>query len=177
MDDAVRRADGVIRGLLDFSRDEELELQPVPLDELLEESLRLVGHELRQRSIEVQVDLPTPAPTVRVDRNKIQQVLINLFMNAAHAMDRDGRLTVSCRVEDAVVLRIVDSGPGIAEKDLARLFDPFFTTKPVGEGTGLGLSVSRNIVKLHGGSLDIANAPEGGAMVTIRFPKQVEEQA
>jgi len=178
MDDAVRRADGVVRGLLDFSREEELDLQPARLDEVVEESLRLVGHELRQRRIRVEVELPAPAPTVRMDRNKIQQVLINLFMNASQAMEGEGRLSVSCQIEDFIVLRVVDSGPGIAEEDVARLFDPFFTTKPVGEGTGLGLSVSRNIVELHGGSLDIANAPDGGAMVTLRFPKEpVEEQA
>ena len=194
MDDAVRRADGVIRGLLDFSHGESLELEAAALNDVVEGSLRLVGHELRQRRIEVAPELPPVSPVVDMDANKLQQVLINLFMNSAQAIGRDGRIEISCFTmtveeatrqgvhgdafrsgEDLVALRILDSGPGISEENLAQLFDPFFTTKPVGEGTGLGLSVSRKIIELHGGALDIRNGPDGGAMATIYLKPKVDE--
>jgi signal transduction histidine kinase len=182
--DAVRRADTVIKGLLDFSHNDELVLNAGDINEIVTESMRLVGHEMRQRNIQVSSDLAVDNPPVNVDRNKVQQVLINVFMNAAHAINEDGAIHVTCDVcgfdsdvaakglkagDQVLALRIRDNGPGISADNQAKLFDPFFTTKPVGEGTGLGLSVSRNIIELHHGVLDIRNAPEGGAMVTIYF--------
>ena len=184
IDDAVRRADAVIKGLLDFSHSDKLVLSRSDLNTVIDETQRLVGHEFRQRNIALHTHLAAANPAIEMDANKIQQVLINMLMNAAQAVGRDGEVNVSCEVVDfdsnsnnslfqpgeAVLrLRIVDNGPGIGEEDLAKLFDPFFTTKPVGEGTGLGLSVSRNIMELHSGWLDICNAPEGGAMVTMDF--------
>ena len=189
IDDAVRRADSVIRGLLDFSRDKQLERTHGNINAVIDGSLRLVGHEMRQRNIEVKPHLATDLPDLELDANKLQQVLINLFMNAAHAMERDGELVVASQLKtlhsrdelsrdhdqrfnkgDTVVwVEVRDSGPGINEADRNRIFDPFYTTKPVGEGTGLGLSVSRNIISLHQGSIDIRNRPEGGAVVTLMF--------
>ena len=184
IDDAVRRADTVVKGLLDFSHSDDLVLKPGNLNEILAESLRLVAHEMRQRNIEVSENLTAGEFKLDVDANKLQQVLINVLMNAAHAIDRDGNIWISCESrefdgsveakalkagERVLAVGIRDSGPGISDADQAKLFDPFFTTKAVGEGTGLGLSVSRNIIELHGGALDIRNAPEGGAMVTIYF--------
>ena len=189
IDDAVRRADSVIRGLLDFSRDKQLERTHGNINAVIDGSLRLVGHEMRQRNIEVKPHLATDLPDLELDANKLQQVLINLFMNAAHAMERDGELVVISQLKtlhsrdelsrdhdqrfnkgDTVVwVEVRDSGPGINEADRNRIFDPFYTTKPVGEGTGLGLSVSRNIISLHQGSIDIHNRPEGGAVVTLMF--------
>ena len=184
IDDAVRRADQVIKGLLDFSHSDKLTLTVGDINSLIEESLRLVAHEFQQRKIEINAQLAPTNPPVRMDANKIQQVLINMLMNAAHAVGSDGVVSISCTVESVAddgrsslfqpgepVLRIsiLDTGPGINKEDLDRLFDPFFSTKPIGEGTGLGLSVSRNIVELHSGRLDICNAPEGGAMVTMDF--------
>ena len=184
IDDAVRRADTVVKGLLDFSHSDDLVLKPGNLNEILAESLRLVAHEMRQRNIEVSENLTAGEFKIDVDANKLQQVLINVLMNAAHAIDRDGNIWISCESrefdgsveakalkagERVLAVGIRDSGPGISDADQAKLFDPFFTTKAVGEGTGLGLSVSRNIIELHGGALDIRNAPEGGAMVTIYF--------
>ena len=189
IDDAVRRADSVIRGLLDFSRDKQLERTHGNINAVIDGSLRLVGHEMRQRNIEVKPHLATDLPDLELDANKLQQVLINLFMNAAHAMERDGELVVASQLKtlhsrdelsrdhdqrfnkgDTVVwVEVRDSGPGINEADRNRIFDPFYTTKPVGEGTGLGLSVSRNIISLHQGSIDIHNRTEGGAVVTLMF--------
>ena len=189
IDDAVQRADTVIRGLLDFSRDKKLERTAGSINEVIESSLRLVGHEMRQRQIEVSTQLADDLPQLQLDTSKLQQVFINLFMNAAHAMERDGLLQVMTQVktlnnqadlsrdnenrfkqgETVLWVEVRDNGPGIIDKDGSKVFDPFYTTKPVGEGTGLGLSVSRNIINLHQGSIDIRNHREGGASVVMMF--------
>lgn len=191
IDDAVHRADQVIKGLLDFSHDDELELKPGDINAVVEDSLRLVGHEFRQRDIQVVTELAPALPPVAMDANRIQQVLINILMNAAQAMENTGRVRICSGLgentpnlenylfpagESVLRLTIADNGSGISEENLAKLFDPFFTTKPVGEGTGLGLSVSRNIIELHGGKLDICNAPGGGAQVTIEFRLEAGEK-
>lgn len=191
IDDAVHRADQVIKGLLDFSHDDELELKPGDINAVVEDSLRLIGHEFRQRDIQVVTELAPALPPVAMDANRIQQVLINILMNAAQAMENTGRVRICSGLgentpnlenylfpagESVLRLTIADNGSGISEENLAKLFDPFFTTKPVGAGTGLGLSVSRNIIELHGGKLDICNAPGGGAQVTIEFRLEAGEK-
>lgn len=189
IEDAVRRADTVIKGLLDFSRSKPDVLQPGDLDETLGASLRLVDHELARHNIRLDRRPSPDAPRVALDRDKIQQVFINLFMNAVHAMGRNGRLTVITerrrleRIEGqwhgapasfqpgetVILVRIEDTGCGIAESKVDKVFDPFFTTKPVGQGTGLGLSVTHNIVNLHRAAIRIENRPEGGVAVSLLF--------
>jgi signal transduction histidine kinase len=185
MDDAVRRADAVIKGLLDFSRSEQLSLSLIDLNSVIEESLLLVKHELTRNHISLEKHLAEPLPPIELDRNKIKQVFINVFMNAIHAMGNNGDLSVRTVISrpavaaDAsqtlagrnIVVEIEDSGTGIPDDKLDKLFDPFFTTKPVGAGTGLGLSVSRNIIELHRATIKIANRKGiRGASVTISFP-------
>ena len=187
--DAVRRADTVIKGLLDFSRDQELRLVPGNINEVIESSLHLVAHEMRQRNIKVSSDLAKELPAINLDANKMQQVLINLFMNSAHAIEREGQLIVtSCLKtldssadlaydyenrfklgEKVLWVEVEDTGTGITDEASVKIFDPFYTTKPVGEGTGLGLSVSRNIIILHEGSIDLHNRKQGGAAVVMMF--------
>ena len=184
IDDAVQRADVVIKDLLDFSHNDKLELCPVDLNVVVNEALRMVAHEFARRNIATHLQLSADNPLIDMDANKVQQVLINMLMNASQAIGKDGQVSISCGIvkfdgdenstmfqpgERVLRLSITDDGPGISEDDLARLFDPFFTTKPVGEGTGLGLSVSRNIMELHSGRLDICNAPTGGALVIMDF--------
>jgi signal transduction histidine kinase len=131
--------------------------------------------------------LAVDLPPVRMDRGKMEQVFINLFINALHAMSQGGTLTVATRTvqwsEDLAsherifrqfrpgntlaVIEVQDTGTGIPENLLSKIFDPFFTTKPVGHGTGLGLAVVKKIVDLHGGAIDIRNAPPGGVRVTL----------
>lgn len=196
IDDAVRRADTVIKGLLDFSRDKQLQLTRGSLNDVVQRALQLVAHEMRQRNIEVITALGDDVPAIDLDGNKLQQVLINLFMNAAQAMQTDGHLQVSTRIdtvssreqlsgdcdghfqigESALWLEVADNGPGIAVQDDNRVFEPFFTTKPVGEGTGLGLSVSRNIMALHQGAISLKNRPEGGAAVVLLFKLSTGER-
>ena len=189
IDDAVHRADSVIRGLLDFSRDEKLNRKPLNINKIIENSLHMVSHEMHQRSIEVKTYLADNLADIELDENKLQQVFINLFMNSAHAMHQNGEITVSSRFktlasqsdlvrdrehqfkigETVLVVEVADTGPGISDEDRDKIFDPFYTTKPVGEGTGLGLSVTRNIVNLHEGSIDICNRDVGGASVLMMF--------
>ena len=177
MADAVRRADTVIKGLLDFSRSEQLSLAPLDLNAVVEESLLLVKHELTQHHVTLEKNL-APLPPVALDRNKVKQVLINVFMNAVQAMGDSGVLSVKTAVGPpataagaTVVLEVEDTGTGIPDDKLDKLFDPFFTTKPVGRGTGLGLSVSRKILELHRATIRICNRKgTRGAAVTVMFP-------
>jgi signal transduction histidine kinase len=188
MADAVQRADTVIKGLLDFSRSEQLELKPVAIRQLIDESLLLVRHELTGRLITVRCELSDELPLLLLDGNKIKQVFINLFVNAAHAMPEGGILSISgsrgtvsdqdmavfgnCNGQLAVgcpVLRlaVADTGTGITASAAAKLFDPFFTTKPVGIGTGLGLSVTRKILELHHAVITLQNRSDRQGAVAL----------
>ena len=192
---AVSRADTVVRGLLDFSRERALALRAGAINGILSDSLQLVRHELTQRNIAVETRFGEGIPERDFDADKMQQVFLNLFMNAMHAIGHDGTLSIRSElavVEDAALgthardagflggdrlIRIVieDSGPGIRPEDLGRLFDPYFTTKRQGEGTGLGLSVTRNIVTLHRGSIDLDNRREGGARAVLLFRPEADQ--
>jgi signal transduction histidine kinase len=174
MADAVQRADTVIKGLLNFSRSEKLALVSMDLNSVIEESLVLVRHEFTKHNISLEKNLAGGLPQVGLDQGKVKQVFINMFMNAIQAMGSDGSLTVKTSVRPAdksVGVQIEDTGSGIPEDKLDKLFEPFFTTKPVGSGTGLGLSVSKNIIELHGGTIKIGNRTDArGVAVTITFP-------
>jgi PAS domain S-box-containing protein len=187
--DAVHRADGVIRELLDFSAPKNLMLAETDLNVLIEHSLQLVRGEHRGK-VQIIQELQKDIPLLRLDAAKMNQVFVNLMTNALHAMDGGGVLTVrtyakqltgvgsniadmrseSFRVgETLVVAEIDDTGAGIPEDKLAKIFEPFFTTKPTGKGTGLGLSVVKTIVDLHGATIDLRNLPGGGARATLMF--------
>jgi signal transduction histidine kinase len=195
MTEAVERADRIIGGLLNYSRDHDLDLAPADINATLEAAVMLVHHDLEAAGIEVVKRLSPDLPQLAVDEFKIQQVFVNVIINAIHAMGDGGRLVISTSLEKmprgagagygpsdryvpgerVAVIRVDDSGPGIPEYYLERVFDPFFTTKPVGRGTGLGLSVSHQIVELHGGTIEVANREEGGARVTIILKLGTEE--
>jgi PAS domain S-box-containing protein len=193
MREAIDRADTITRGLLDFSSSRQLAIKPENINTLIEETLRLVRHELRKRQIVVQKNFAERLPSVGVDKRQIQQVLVNLLVNAAHAMPEGGTLIVRTYIKQltetthaegsrkamhfwvgdmALVTEVEDTGPGIPEENLTKIYDPFFTTKPTGVGTGLGLPVSRKIIELHGGSLDIRNVKGGGVRATILLKPQ-----
>ncbi len=195
MRDAIHRADTIVRGLVDFSASRQLEEQVQDMNPLIEQSLVLVKHELLANRVSLTTNLAQSLPRVKLDANKMQQVFVNVFMNAAHAMPDGGMLTVTTyakelraadrdegsrkaerfRAGDNVVVAVIeDTGPGVPEDKLAKIFDPFFTTKPTGKGTGLGLTVTRKIVELHGGAIDICNREDTGARVTIMFKAREE---
>ena len=187
MTEAVHRADKIIGGMLNYSRDQGLDLAPADLHATIGKSLLLVKHDLDQARIIVVEDLLESMPLLPLDEFKIQQVFVNLFTNAIHAIGSDGeiRLTTSLETltrgtyvgyrvgdrytpgERVAIVRIEDSGPGIPKEHVQNVFDPFFTTKPTGRGTGLGLSVSRQILEMHGGTIDVGNRDTGGARVTL----------
>ncbi len=190
MMDAVGRADSVILGLLDFSAPNQLTLTPTDLNQLIQNAVVLVRGETTAGAIEVICELERGLPTVPLDAPKINQVLVNLFTNALHAMPQGGVLTVrtytrlltgvganvagpkneSFRVgQTLVVVEVEDTGHGIPDDKLAKIFEPFFTTKPTGKGSGLGLSVVKTIMDLHGGTIDVRNLPAGGARLTLTF--------
>jgi signal transduction histidine kinase len=195
---AVTRADTIVRGLLDFSAPSELSLRGQDLNAIIRQSLLLLKVELLGAHVEIETALGEGLPLVEVDQNKIEQVFINLCANAVHAMPKGGTLSVKTttrqlteserdegakvtdrlRAGDTVlVAEISDTGQGIPPGKLSVIFDPFFTTKPSGKGTGLGLTVSRKIVELHGGRLQIENRAEGGAKATVIFPAKTADSA
>jgi PAS domain S-box-containing protein len=192
MREAVSRADAVISGILDYSSSQELDIREADLNAVVEHSLRLMKHEFVNQRIAVVRDFTPAPPLCRIDANKVEQVFINLFTNACHAMPDGGLLTVATSVrslqagdvvweagdrsgtrlreeERVAVVSVKDTGAGIPAEQLGKVFDPFFTTKPTGKGTGLGLTVARKIIDLHGGRLALVNAPEGGAIATVTF--------
>lgn len=172
---ALTRADTIINGLLDFSRISQLEIKPHSVNELVENSLMLVKHQCDRAHVTVEKKFGESLPPVKADKVKIEQVLVNLLINAIDAMPDGGVIRIETSVSDtvsgkAVCVEIHDSGSGIPQENLAKVFDPFFTTKRVKHGTGLGLSIVKSIMEMHHGSIDIRNRTEGGATVTLLFP-------
>lgn len=184
--EAVERADNVVCGLLDFSAPKKLNMTPCDLNHVIRHALILVRGELGSSKFRVVEEFQHDLPKVRLDAPKIEQVFVNVLTNAAHAMEGGGTLTVRTYLRQVtgvgeniagsgafrpgdrvVVAEVMDSGHGVPEAMIGRLFEPFFSTKPTGKGTGLGLTVTRTIVDLHGGTINIRNRPEGGACVTV----------
>jgi len=178
--ESVERADKIVISLLDFSRATKLELHPENIGSILEDSLDLVKKELK--NIQVVREIREGLPKVLVDKNKLTQVFINLFVNAVHAMPEGGKLTIRSFLKDAffepgekaVVVEIEDTGTGISEENLKKIFNPFFTTKGQGKGTGLGLSVTQNIISMHKGLIEVKSQVNKGTMViiTLRISKE-----
>lgn len=167
------RATQVIRDLLLFARKSDTLLGPVDVNALLEQTLRLRAYVLRSREIEVSLHLDRSCPSVQGDAQRLQQVILNLITNAEHAMEgRPHRqLTLRTRVlNERVLISVEDSGWGMEPTVQQRLFEPFFTTKPPGVGTGLGLSVSYGIARVHDGTLEVQSTPDVGTTFTVNLP-------
>jgi signal transduction histidine kinase len=166
------RASDVLQTMLSFSRPAEVTRAPVDLSQLVRDTLRLVQHQLQLSRVDTELDLPA-LPPVWGNAQQLQQVLVNLVMNAAHAMERTERrvLRLVTRSDDGrVVLTVQDTGEGMTPETRARLFTPFFTTKAPGQGTGLGLSVTRRIVEEHGGEIGVDTEPGRGTSFEVRLP-------
>ena len=194
--ESAQRADRIVISLLDFSKATKLELHPENISSILESSLILVKTELK--NVEVIRKIKENLPKVLVDKNKLTQVFINLFMNAIHAMPEGGKIAIRSFVkqleevknsiderpgdsftagEKVVVVEVEDSGMGISEENLKKIFDPFFTTKGPGKGTGLGLSISRNIIIMHKGLIEVKSQVGKGTriIITLRISKEEGE--
>ncbi len=174
------RAVGVIRELLTFSRKTGPRLIAVDLNALVQHTLRLRAYSLQSAGIEVRTQLDPIPPTAIGDDQRLQQVLLNLVVNAEYAMHRAPTRVLTMRTSrqtisgmPRVVIDVVDTGTGMTPDVLPHIFEPFFTTKPVGVGTGLGLSVSHAIVQAHGGTIDAQSTPAVGTTFTMALPEYI----
>ena len=179
LEEVIRQAErcrDIVRGLLEFSRQSKGNTEPVDLNEVLQDTLSLVGKQAPFFNVNVVCRLEPALPPVIADPSQFQQVFINILMNAVQAMDERGTITIVTRhnsVEKAVEVAISDTGQGIPPERIGRIFDPFFTTKESGHGTGLGLSIAYGIVTSHRGNISVQSELGKGSTFTIRMPAEV----
>ena len=194
--EGVRRADNIIASLYDFSRTPKLNIHPEDINAALEESLSLVENQYRAKHIHIIREMRKGVPKVLVDKDKIEQVFINVLTNAIEAMPENGSIIIRSydkRLEDKLdkvgsrrddyfrgkervtVVEIEDTGIGISEQNIIKIFNPFFTTKEVGKGVGLGLFISRGIVIMHRGMIDLESKLGKGTKITIML--HIEEDS
>jgi signal transduction histidine kinase/ActR/RegA family two-component response regulator len=171
----AERARRIVKNLLYFARENEPERTRVDLNEIVERTLALRSYELRVENILVECELAGDLPETMADPYQLQQVVLNLLMNAEQALLQErgqGKVKITTRVADGqrIAVEISDDGPGVPRGIASRIFDPFFTTKPPGVGTGLGLSIVYGIVKQHGGEVTFENQSGGGARFVVELP-------
>jgi len=170
----TERVKKIVQDLRTFSRMDQAELQEVDLHEEIDRNLALMEPRFKN-DIRVERDYGE-IPRVHCFAGQLNQVILNLLMNACDAIERDGTITIRTRPsENGVRLEVQDDGPGIPEHVKSRIFDPFFTTKPVGQGTGLGLSLSHGIVERHGGRIHVDSHPGRGTTFAIELPLEAPQ--
>jgi two-component system, NtrC family, sensor kinase len=158
------RASEIVNSLLNFSRTSSTSFEEIDLHKIVRETVQLVSPQMEKAGVRVLDELGESPGPVRGNSGKLQQVFLNLILNARDAMDGGGTLRLSAESTDSSLrIRIADSGCGISEADLARIYDPFFTTKTAKKGTGLGLSITYGIVKEHAGSIAVSSQPAAAA--------------
>ena len=188
MKNNIKRADDIVRALVDFSRLAELKIKPEDINSIIKSSLALVQHKIKLENIKFMKLLEKDLPKVLVDKGKIEQVFLNLFLNAIEAMPKGGELYIRSYLtqlskakngigrrsadyfklaEKVVIIEIEDTGTGISQQNLKRVFDAFFTTKGVGKGIVLGLAVTWNIIEMHRGLIEIKSEEGKGTKVII----------
>ena len=175
--DATDRCIRIVRNFLALARQRPPERQSVSLNDVVRGAVELVAYELRTEDVDLRLDLADDVPVLHADPHQLQQVVVNLLVNAQHAlrsMGKRGRIAITSARDPndrgLVRLDIADSGPGIPEAIRLKIFEPFFTTKPPGEGTGLGLSLCREFIESHGGSLTLDSEVGAGTRFIIRLP-------
>jgi histidine kinase len=181
IDSYVDRATKIINHMRQFGRQSEVSLEKVQVNSILARALEILGQQLKVRGVEVEWDLAPDLPLILADPDRLEQVFINLLINARDAIDekwqsqshqkREKKITLKTRSDDsAITVEVTDTGPGIPASMLERIFEPFFTTKKVGQGTGLGLSISYGIIKDCKGSIQAVSRKDEGAGFMIKFP-------
>lgn len=169
----VKNCKSIVKDLLNFARSSKPEIKTTMINEAADDVLNFILHHSKLDGIDIIRNYDEEVPPMLLDEKKIRQVLINLLMNAGHAVREKGSISLSTKYikqDNKVAITVADTGYGIEKKNLARIFDPFFTTKPTGEGTGLGLSVSYGIVKSHGGEVLVESEPGKGTQFTVLLP-------
>jgi PAS domain S-box-containing protein len=165
------RAAKIVNGLLNLARPAQVDSGPCDINAVINDVLSLLDHQFRTGSIQVRKEMAATAPMVQGIEHKLQQVFLNLFLNARDAMPSGGWLTIVTRADDSgAVVEVADTGSGIPDEALSRIYDPFFTTKEIGKGTGLGLSITYGIVQEHGGTIACDSHVGQGTRFTIRLP-------
>ena len=165
------RASSIVDNLLNLARVRDSDFQTVNINGLMLETLSLLDHQFRKTNIDVKLDLDPMLPPTVANGGKLQQVFMNLFLNAKDAMPSGGQLTVRTHCEDSqLVIRIEDSGNGISDQNIKRIYDPFFTTKEVGRGTGLGLSICYGIIQEHSGRISVESRAGLGSTFQLKLP-------
>lgn len=173
----AERCSKIIKGLLGFSRAIPAEKNEMNTNETIQHAVGMIHNQAKFHNVNIKLDLDFNIPIVAADASQIEQVFLNLLINAADAMNDKGSITI--RTGETTIdgnryveVEFTDTGPGIPEEHISRLFEPFFTTKPVGKGTGLGLAVSHGIIRKHGGHIIVKSLPGEGASFFVRLPMQ-----
>jgi two-component system, NtrC family, sensor kinase len=169
------RASEIVNGLLNFSRTGAAEFTPLDLNHIIEDTLKLLEHQFRASQVRLETSLEHNLPAVLGNSGKLQQVFLNLFLNAKDAMAAGGTLRVATLANGHVAVDVSDTGSGIASEHMQRIYDPFFTTKgTVSEGqrrgTGLGLAVSYGIIQEHAGKIQVESQVGSGTTFHLEFP-------
>jgi hypothetical protein len=165
------RAAKIVNGLLNLARPAQVDSGPCDINAVISDVLALLEHQFKTGRIQVRKELAVAAPVVQGIEYKLQQVFLNLLLNARDAMPKGGWLTLLTRAEGKeAVIEVGDTGSGIPAEQLSRIYDPFFTTKAIGKGTGLGLSITYGIVQEHGGSITCESVVGQGTRFTLRLP-------
>ena len=179
IEDADRCKD-IVKSLLVYSRRTDSRKNIVQINELVEQSLKITRDPKTFGNIKVKKLLADEMMLINVDTNKLNQVIINLVINAADAMEGKGVLTLKTyrdKRQKKVFLEVADTGPGISEANMSKIFDPFFTTKQVGKSTGLGLSIAYGIIEEHGGRISVKETGEGGTTFVIELPQYIPAES
>jgi len=171
----TQRCKIIIQGLLDFSREQEPERELVNVNDIVKSALGIVENEFHIRHVGVQKDLAQDMEEAMLDKNQLEQVFINLLLNALQAVDDNGLVTITTsadKAKRAIRVEVADNGCGISQEDMEKIFDPFFSTKA--NGTGLGLAVSRGIVRNHKGDIQVESELTQGTRFMVEIPKLIE---
>lgn len=171
----VRKIDGTLRELLDYSRVSEVKVRPVGVNNILKDAVSLVSHQKDFGSVDIQWRLDEGLPPVMADEYQLRQIFVNMLLNAVDAMPKGGELLLVSEQRDSggtgwAKVIISDTGGGIAAENMNKIFDPFYTTKDPGSGTGLGLSISQSIIESFGGKIEVESKEGEGASFIISFP-------
>jgi PAS domain S-box-containing protein len=165
------RASEIVNSLLNFSRTSPTEFVDVDLNRVIRETVNLVEHQFEKAAVQINLSLPEELPSIRGNAGKLQQVFLNLIINARDAMPNGGSVFISTQTDGLTArVEIEDTGQGIAPEHLARIYDPFFTTKGAKKGTGLGLSITYGIVQEHKGAIEVDSVVGGGTRFRLEFP-------
>ena len=174
--DQTNRIQRIIEDLLDYSRPSTGHRSEIDLAAAIPAIMAMLTAQKYFKNVDIIYELDQALPRVDMDRDHLAQIIINIALNAAQAMDGNGRLTIAARpANDEVLINITDTGPGLPLDLLGRVFDPFFTTKPVGQGTGLGLAICHRIVESYNGAIDLESQPGQGTTFTVRLPARTGE--